>query len=64
MVGVGLECSWVWGFEQVGWQDEGAEDVVGGGGEDGGAVGRQLGAFEVVVLVLESGPLGSFGIRL
>ena len=64
MVGVRAEGSWVRGREQVGRQDEGAEDVVGGGGEDGGAVGRPLGAFEVVVLVLEAGPLGAFGIRL
>ena len=60
VVGVRLEGSWVRGREQVGRQDEGAEDVVGGGGEDGGAVGRPLGAFEVIAHVLESGPLGAF----
>ena len=35
------------GREQVGGEDEGAEDVVGGGGEDRGAVWGPVGAFEV-----------------
>ena len=62
MAGVWVEGCWVQGREQVGRQDEGAEDVVGGGGEDGGAVWRPLGAFEVIAIVLELGPRGAFGI--
>ncbi len=37
--GVGVEGGGVRGGEEVGGQDEGAEGEVGGGGEEGGAVG-------------------------
>lgn len=49
--------------EQVGGQDEGTEGVVGGGGEDRGAVCGPLGALEVVALILGEGWLGAFGLR-
>lgn len=51
------KLSWVRRSEQVGRQDERAEGVVGRGGEDRGAVGRPLSAFEMVALVLGLGPL-------
>ena len=61
MEGVGLEGPRMGSGEQVGGQDEGAEDVVCGGGEDRGAVWGPLSALEMTALISGLGPLlGAF----
>lgn len=55
-----MERSGMGRSEQVGRQDERAEDVIRRGGEDRGAVWGPLSALEVVVLILGVGPLGAF----
>lgn len=61
MEDVGCESSRIRRGEQVWRQDEGAEDVVGGGGEERCAVWRPLSALEVIALVLGMGPRRTFG---
>lgn len=61
--GVGFERrSGMGPSEQVGRQDERAEDVVRRGGEDRGAVWGPLSALEVIALILGVGPLGAFAL--
>lgn len=59
--GVGVEVVRVGWGEEGGWEDEGAEGVVCGGSEDGGAVGGPEGAFEVVVVFVVWGVGGFWG---